>query len=130
MLILVPAAGRVAFPKAAPEKLRIALLIAGSVWVWVWLTNTLGDSPWKFITTVSWSLFALALLVLGLLMRERALRLCGLALLGLTLARVGAVDLWRLSVPARIISAMVLGSVLVLLGYLYNRFQERIKEWI
>jgi uncharacterized membrane protein len=130
MLILVPAAGRVAFPKAAPEKLRIALLIAGSVWVWVWLINTLGDSPWKFITTVSWSLFALALLVLGLLMRERALRLCGLALLGLTLARVGAVDLWRLSVPARIISAMVLGSVLVLLGYLYNRFQERIKEWI
>jgi uncharacterized membrane protein len=40
------------------------------------------------------------------------------------------VDVWQLETIYRILSFLVLGAVLLLLGYLYNRFADRIREWL
>ena len=78
----------------------------------------------------AWSLLALALFFAGLALRERAYRLAGLTVLALAIGRVFLFDVWHFETLGRIVSFLVLGSVLLLLGYLYNRFGEKLREWL
>ena len=91
-----------------------------------WLTFHHGPLP----ITVAWALLALALFSAGFLMRARIFRLGGLGVLALALGRIFLIDVWLLDLPIRILSFLVLGSVLLLLGYLYNRYADRIRQWL
>ena len=72
----------------------------------------------------------MALCFAGFLLRARIFRLGGLGILALALCRIVLVDVWLLDLPLRILSFLVLGSVLLLLGYLYNRYANRIRQWL
>ena len=39
-------------------------------------------------------------------------------------------DVWLLDLPLRILSFLVLGGVLLVLGYFYNRYAERLRQWL
>ena len=39
-------------------------------------------------------------------------------------------DVWKLETLYRILSFMALGIVLLVLGFIYNKYQEKIKEWL
>lgn len=39
-------------------------------------------------------------------------------------------DAWELETIYRIASFFALGVVLLVLGFIYNRYQEKIKEWL
>ncbi|MDD5629249.1 MAG: DUF2339 domain-containing protein [Elusimicrobia bacterium] len=71
--------------------------------------------------TLSWTLLASAYLVTGLVFRRRALRLPGLGLAGLCVAKALFVDLTSLQLPYRVLSYTVLGVMLVSCSYLYVR---------
>jgi uncharacterized membrane protein len=40
------------------------------------------------------------------------------------------VDVWRLETIYRVLSFMALGLVLMVLGFIYNKYQEKLKEWL
>ena len=54
----------------------------------------------------------------------------GLGVLACALGRVVVFDVWKLETPYRILSFMALGIVLLVLGFIYNKYQEKIKEWL
>ena len=102
-----------------------------------------GVSLWRFVSqwvvllqsegfylTVAWAGLALALFLAGLLLKERTYRWLGLGVLGCALGRVMILDVWKLETLYRILSFMALGIVLLVLGFIYNKYQERIKEWL
>jgi hypothetical protein len=83
-----------------------------------------------FYLTASWSMFAFGAFAAGILMRERMYRWLGLAVLGAAMGRVVLFDVWRLETIYRILSFFALGLVLLVLGFIYNKYQERIRQWL
>ena len=75
-------------------------------------------------------MLALVVFGTGFALRERVYRWLGLAVLAGALGRVVLLDVWQLALVYRVLSFMALGIVLILLGYVYNRWQEKIREWL
>ena len=74
--------------------------------------------------TVIWSIYAMALLVIGFWRRVRSLRLAGLALFGLAAAKLVAVDISRVEQIYRIVSFVALGLLMIAGSYLYHRVEK------
>jgi hypothetical protein len=77
--------------------------------------------------SVVWACYGLSLLVGGLRFARRGLRLAGLALFSVTVAKVFLADLAGSDVLYRLIAFGVLGGVLLLAAYAYLRNQDVFK---
>ena len=75
--------------------------------------------------SVIWGLYALALLVAGIRHASRSLRLVGLALLGITVVKIFAVDLDQLDTMYRIVAFLTLGVVLLFAAFMYLKNRNR-----
>ena len=114
-----------------PAKAAFPWLIAGGViGLWVFVSRWVMLDFRGFSLTATWAIYALAIFAAGFLLKERAYRLLGLAILTCSLGKVVIIDVWKLEQLSRIVSFTVLGLVLLLLGFVYNRFQEKIKSWL
>ena len=109
---------------------RNGLVAVALASVWLWLTRYITAHYTGSGLTPAWALLALAVFVAGLVLRERVYRLGGFVLLALAVGRIFIVDVWQLETLYRILSFLVLGGVLLLLGYLYNRFADTIRRWL
>jgi uncharacterized membrane protein len=104
-----------------------------------------GISLWRFLSlwvdelelarggsymTASWSMLALVFFTVGIALRERMYRWLGLGILACALGRVVVFDVWKLETLYRILSFLALGIVLLVLGFIYNKYQEKIREWL
>ncbi|MEP6610051.1 MAG: DUF2339 domain-containing protein, partial [Burkholderiaceae bacterium] len=78
--------------------------------------------------SVVWALYASGLLVAGRGHRLRLLRLMGLALLSLTILKAFFWDLASLDRAYRIISFIMLGAILLVVSYFYQRSQQPTEE--
>jgi uncharacterized membrane protein len=97
---------------------------------WVWEVAE-QDPKLAGLMTASWCGLALVLFTCGIVTRERVYRWLGLAVLTCSLARVVFSDVWRIEQPIyRVLSFMALGVVLLVLGFIYNKYQEKIKQWL
>jgi hypothetical protein len=105
-------------------------IVAGGATLWLFITRSVGEVERGFYMTASWSVLALVWFGLGILVRERVYRWLGLAVLALALGRVFVIDVWKLETLFRILSFMALGVALLLLGFVYNKYQEKFKEWL
>ena len=76
--------------------------------------------------SVLWSLFAVALMVIGVWLQRKAYRFSAIVLLFVTVLKVLAYDTAEVSTPYRILSCIVLGAMLVIVSFLYYRFSERL----
>jgi len=114
----------------APVGLSRFAGIAGVFTLLVWVTSAVRFYHDPIPLTAAWALLALVLFLAGFLMRARIFRLGGLGILALALFRIVLIDVWLLDLPLRILSFLVLGTVLLLLGYLYNRYADRIRRWL
>jgi uncharacterized membrane protein len=74
--------------------------------------------------TIAWSLFALALLILGFRTRTRPTRYAGVGLLGLALLKLFFHDLAGISGIYRIGALMVVAVIAFAASFLYQRFAE------
>jgi len=72
-----------------------------------------------------WGLLGLALLYAGLRRGQRALRLGGFTLLGLSVGKLFLYDLATLSSATRAVSFLAVGAVLLLGGFFYQRLAHR-----
>ncbi len=82
------------------------------------------------VLSILWALYAITLLALGFLRKNRLLRLAGMGLFGVTILKLFFVDLSYLEQLYRIISFMVLGVILMLASFGYSKYKDRIKEII
>jgi uncharacterized membrane protein len=57
-------------------------------------------------------------------------RWVGLGVLAFALGRVVFFDVWKLQTVYQILSFMALGIVLLVLGFIYSKYQEKIREWL
>lgn len=74
--------------------------------------------------SVLWALYASLLTGVGIFRRLRGARILGILLLGATVLKVFLVDLSSLQTFYRIISFIVLGLLLLVVSYGYNRFKH------
>jgi hypothetical protein len=130
---------------AVPATLRIARQFSCpgvDAQVQRWLTGAATATAWLWVTrwtiahhgsqglTIAWSAFALITFAAGLTLQDRVYRTGGFAILALAVGRVFLVDVWRLETLYRILSFLVLGGVLLVLGFVYNKYAEQIRKWL
>ncbi len=118
--------GMTLYPKRM-EHVSIALGILG---LWLLVGELVAASAQGFLLTVSWAVVAAISMVLGFVLKERAYRWAGLILLCLSIGRIIVVDVWQLETIYRILSFLVLGVILVAIGFLYNRFADALRKWM
>ena len=112
------------------EPMHTALIGLGGVMLWLFLSRFVMQQASGFLLTASWSGLALLLFALGMALHERTYRWLGLLVLGCSLGRIVLFDIWKLHTLYRILSLAALSVVLLLLGYIYNRYQEKIRQWL
>jgi hypothetical protein len=78
--------------------------------------------------TLWWALFALGMLITGILLRQRAVRITAIALLSVTIVKCFLLDLSHLGGLYRVGSLLGLAASLVLVGLLLQRFVLRKAE--
>ena len=120
---------------AIPAQAQAAAIIAGGLSLWFLLTRWVIEIAERHqerygLLTASWSVFALLLFLCGMPLRERLYRWMGLAVLACSLGRAALFDVWKLEAVYRVLSFAALGVVLLVLGFLYTKYQEKIKEWL
>ena len=74
--------------------------------------------------TIAWGVEGIALLAAGFPLRDRVLRLSGIALLMFCILKLFFFDLRHLETLPRILSFMVLGLILVAVSWVYTRFRD------
>jgi hypothetical protein len=80
--------------------------------------------------SVAWTIYAIILLIIGISKRFTFARLLAILLLGVVIFKVFLYDTANLNNLYRFISFIVLGVILLLSGYLYYRYRDRITEFI
>ncbi len=80
--------------------------------------------------TLSYSLVGTAFMGLGFFWRDRVYRRTALAVFVLCIARVIFLDIMNLEGLYRIVSFICLGSCLLVVSWLYTRFQKQVHQWI
>jgi uncharacterized membrane protein len=82
------------------------------------------------VLTVAWGVEAVALLAAGFALRDRVLRLSGLALFFICTLKLFFWDLRNLETLPRIVSFIVLGLLLVAVSWVYTRFRDQVQRFL
>jgi len=136
LLIILALLAQAQVARRRPDQFRLdanvhhALILIGGLSLWLFVSRWVLEMASGFYLTASWSLLALGLFSAGLFLRERMYRWVGLGILACALGRVVIFDVWKLEAIYRILSFMALGIVLLVLGFIYSKYQEKIKEWL
>jgi len=80
--------------------------------------------------TMSWAGFAVLVFAAGMMLRERFHRWLGLGVLAAAVGRVVLVDVWKQETIYRVLTFMALGVALLVVGFIYNKFQDAIRKWL
>jgi len=141
LLALIALLAQQAVAKRRPEEFRLdqsvhapTIVLGGlSLWrlssMWIEQIEVHAGGVVSY-QTAGWSVLALVFFVVGFLLHEKVYRWLGLAVLACALGRVTVIDVWKLKTIYRVLSFMALGLVLLVLGFLYNKYQEKIREWL
>ena len=100
------------------------LAIGVSMALWIQVTR---DSPLSSLSA-AWAVTGTLILLSGLLFRSRTFRLSAHIILLVSLGHVMLIDIVKLDPLPRILSFITLGLGLLALGFVYNRWQERLKQ--
>jgi hypothetical protein len=80
------------------------------------------------MVTLALAIVGLAVILLGLAVRQRTYRLTGLTLLVLCIGKIVIRDAWQLDERSRYITFIVLGAALILVSALYSRFRDQLSR--
>ena len=79
---------------------------------------------------MTWAGLALIAFIAGMVLRERFQRWFGLGVLAAAVGRVVTVDVWKQETIYRVLTFMALGVALLVIGFIYNKYQEKIRQWL
>lgn len=130
MFLQQQALDRLSDKPEATRGLGTFYITAAGMSLWFYLYRWMSLHGTGFYITAGWAALAFAFLVLGLIIQDRRYRWLGLAVLTCAIARAMLIDVWKLATLYRVMSFVALGIVLIVLGYIYTRYQEQIKKWL
>ncbi len=87
----------------------------------------LGQARFAAISVV-WTLFSMSIMVLGFIRNNDRMRKVALGLFFVTVLKVFFFDISMVSTPYRILSFIILGLILILVSYLYNKAKQRLLD--
>ncbi len=79
----------------------------------------------QYTYSLTWLVFGVLLLVIGFVVKSERARIAAAVVIGLTVLKAFAVDVWTLEVVYRALSFIGLGAVLVAIGWFYQRVMFR-----
>ncbi|MCC7522550.1 DUF2339 domain-containing protein [Candidatus Uhrbacteria bacterium] len=85
------------------------------------------DNERDVALSVVWSIYAIALVAFGIYKKSKLARTTALALFGIVIAKVVLIDTSELDNFYRFITFISLGIILLISGFLYNKFKTRIE---
>ena len=78
--------------------------------------------------SITWALYAVGLVVVGIVRAYRPLRFLAFLVFALTIAKVAILDLSSLDRLSQVLVAIALGVLLLVASYLYQRFRPGERE--
>ena len=82
----------------------------------------------KLGLSILWSVYSLLLVGLGIYKKKKYLRISALVLFGVTLAKLFLYDISNLSTISKTVVLIVLGLLLLIISFLYNKFKDKISD--
>ncbi len=73
--------------------------------------------------TVLWSLYSFGLVIYGILRKQQIKRITGIIFFGISLIKLLLIDTYDLSTGYRVVAYIMLGVLLLLVSFLYQRFK-------
>ncbi len=98
--------------------------------VWLLSAEVINYFDTSLALTILWAVYAVILLVIGMVKQWRPVRLWALALLAVPVVKVFAYDVFTLKLLYRIIAFIGLGVLLLVSAYLYSRYNKSIRGFI
>ena len=98
--------------------------------LWVLSAEVINSFDTPLALTALWAIYAVALLVVGMIKQWRPVRLAALALLAIPIIKVFVYDVFALTQLYRIIAFVGLGVLLLASAYLYQRYSKSIRGFI
>ncbi len=98
--------------------------------LWLLSAEAINYFDTSLALTAVWAIYAVALLVVGMIKQWRPVRLAALALLAIPIIKVFVYDVFALKELYRIIAFIGLGALLLASAYLYQRYSKSIRGFI
>jgi uncharacterized membrane protein len=93
-----------------------------------WLEITHYNKAYKTVLSILFGSYALFLIILGIRKEKRHLRILGMLLFGVTLVKLFFYDLTNLETIAKTIIMIVLGGLLLVVSFIYNKIKNKNEE--
>ncbi|PWN05884.1 DUF2339 domain-containing protein [Rhodohalobacter mucosus] len=134
LAFMIIVTGRMSYRNYAQKNLnRVFEGLAALVLLWVlsdeltlWMDVSEAAQPDKLGLSILWGAYALAVIALGIRKEKKHLRIGAIALLGVTLIKLFFYDLADLDAIARTVVFVILGLLLLLASYLYNKYRKEL----
>lgn len=121
---------RIAGQLVTEGKIHGAIVLVDGASLWRFLSCWAVTLVSGFSMTMIWAGFAVLIFAAGMVLHERFHRWFGLGVLAAAVGRVVLVDVWKQETIYRVLTFMALGAALLAVGFIYNKFQEKIREWL
>ncbi len=115
-------------------QLPIALLLHITV-LWMassemihWLNMAEAAQSYKLGLSILWATYALLLIILGIWKKKKYLRIGAIALFGVTLIKLFFYDIRHLDTIAKTVVLVLLGVLLLIISFLYNKYKHIISN--
>lgn len=89
-----------------------------------WLNMNDIHDTFKFALSILWGSYALYLIIYGIWKSKKYLRITGITLFGITLAKLFLYDMAGMSTIARTVVMIILGVLLLVASFLYNKYKD------
>ena len=84
------------------------------------------NGVYKYGLSILWAIYALTLVSLGIWKHQKTIRVSGIILFAITLLKLFFYDIVHLNTIAKTIIFIVLGILLLLISFLYNKYNQKI----
>lgn len=93
-----------------------------------WLDISGSAAQYKLGLSILWGIYSLLLIVLGIWKRKMPLRIGAMVLFGITLVKLFFYDIVHLDTIAKTIVFVSLGTLLLVISFLYNKYKKAIAD--
>ena len=104
----------------------IVIFLSSELINWLDLTST--DITGKMELSILWGTYSLFLIILGIRNKQKHIRIAAIALFGITLAKLFLFDLNNLSTLAKTVAMILLGVLLLVISFLYNKYKHLLED--
>ncbi len=81
------------------------------------------NAVYKLGFTALWGIYSFVLIAVGMFKKNKIMRISAISLFGITLIKLLTFDTWDLSTGYKVIAYMLLGVILLVVAFLYQKFK-------